>query len=387
MILHMSFDELGRLADQQPDFRALKEKVDKRLSMFAASGIARTAEFASFFDVDEYVIVGIFSDYVTMGVLQRLRVVECAGCGGVFNLMDLKVHSPMDSFCPICGITIARVDASMGYKVTQGALQMTTNSRATGQQGTTHIILLIHGIRTQGVWQELVAEELNVIPGIKALPIGYEFMDAIKFWFPLWTRDASIQKVLGKIRHAMSLHRQADVSVIAHSFGTYAIFRLMQREADLRFKRIILCGSVVSHDAPWAYVQPRIQEEIINDCGTRDIWPVAARAFSWGYGATGTFGFKSPGVYDRFHDMGHGGFFNKEFIEKYWVPFMSEGVKVPSRWTTTRPPSSWPLLLLSSSLFRFVLILIIVLCIWKTSVWLTGSSAIKWLLMKVIAAS
>ena len=136
--------------------------------------------------------------------------------------------------------------------------------------------------------------------------------------------------------------------VIAHSFGTYATFRLLNENADFRLFRVLLCGSIVSDHYPWHFVQPRVEETIVNDCGTRDIWPAAAKSLSWGYGATGTFGFKSPGIRDRFHDIDHGGFFDDDFIKKYWVPFIESGEVVLSPWTSKRPASPYYVRLLAN---------------------------------------
>ena len=43
------------------------------------------------------------------------------------------------------------------------------------------------------------------------------------------------------------MHRDADCSIIAHSFGTFVVARILRDNTDLELDRIIFCGSVVSH--------------------------------------------------------------------------------------------------------------------------------------------
>ncbi len=62
------------------------------------------------------------------------------------------------------------------------------------------------------------------------------------------------------------------------------------------------------------------RDAIINECGIRDHWPVIAKSVSWDYGASGTYGFGSFNVRDRFHPLGHSGYFETDFVRQYWVP-------------------------------------------------------------------
>ena len=69
---------------------------------------------------------------------------------------------------------------------------------------------------------------------------------------------------------------------------------------------------------------------VINDCGIKDPFPVIAEAVLWGYGSSGTFGASQTAVYDRFHDLGHSGFYGEDdFVEKFWVPALEHGDIVP----------------------------------------------------------
>ncbi|MGO8900600.1 MAG: hypothetical protein ACLQU5_19960 [Isosphaeraceae bacterium] len=369
----MFFNESEHLATKNPQLKGLIEKIDEKIAEFDSSALARVADFSRFFRESINRITGIFEGYVTEGVLERVEMVDCINCQTLTLAIEYRAYlSDQKPFpCSCCGedLTAQAPRQCYAYKLTPNASSRTARFRVHSPTPINHVVLLIHGIRTTAEWQEMVAQELNAIPGVKAIPIGYEYLDVVKFWFPVWTRRGAVRKILAKIRHARALYPKVEFSAIAHSFGTYSIFRILHEEADIKFKRIILCGSIVSHDTPWAYLQPRVEEEILNDCGTRDIWPVAARAFSWGYGATGTFGFKSPGIHDRFHDTDHGGFFNEQFIQRFWVPFIAKGEIVPSTWTSKRPCSPGWLSFCSSALFRWMLCAALTGIVWVVWRW------------------
>ena len=127
------------------------------------------------------------------------------------------------------------------------------------------------------------------------------------------------------------------VSVIAHSFGTYVIGAILKSDTKMTLHRLILCGSVLPDKYDWLVHSSQIDkladkdlklQRIVNDCGWRDIWPVFAESITWGYGSAGRFGFQTQNVANRYHPIGHSDFFNAEFIRKYWVPLISQGIVV-----------------------------------------------------------
>ena len=123
--------------------------------------------------------------------------------------------------------------------------------------------------------------------------------------------------------------------VIAHSFGTYAVSRVLHQFQDIALDGLILCGSVVPAEFPWDRVAtqlraPRARDVAINECGTRDVWPPLAQSVTWGYGSTGTYGFGTLDIQDRVHRMPHSGYFEESFVRTFWVPFIKDRVIVQS---------------------------------------------------------
>jgi hypothetical protein len=97
----------------------------------------------------------------------------------------------------------------------------------------------------------------------------------------------------------------------------------------------------------------------VNDCGTRDIWPVFAGWVTTGYGSSGCFGFGHTRVKDRFFDVGHSGFFAESFIEKYWKPYLSTG-QIVGGVLPDRPTAPWWISILTVVKFRWIIVLFLV---------------------------
>jgi hypothetical protein len=61
--------------------------------------------------------------------------------------------------------------------------------------------------------------------------------------------------------------------IIAHSFGTYLVARALELNPELKFDRVIFCGSIVRRDYPWSRIIAAGQVgRVLNDYGDRDMW-------------------------------------------------------------------------------------------------------------------
>lgn len=207
------------------------------------------------------------------------------------------------------------------------------------------IVLLIHGIRTQAEWQERVKRVLGEIDGTVVVPVKYGFFDAVRFWWPYGTRRKILDRVERQLRDAKQVYRNGRISVVAHSFGTYAIGMLLDDKPDLTLHRLVLCGSVLPQDFRWDKIGNQVETRVVNDCALFDIWPVLAKSASWGYGLSGTYGFGGPRVVDRFHAFGHSGFFKPEFPPTFWRPWFEQDELVNGA-EPVRRPYWWSLLTL-----------------------------------------
>lgn len=200
------------------------------------------------------------------------------------------------------------------------------------------VVILIHGIQTDGAWHNLVDKELSELPHTNIHGLGYNFVSALQLASPI--RSTPIKKITQDIRDARAMEPNAQFMVIAHSFGSYILSRILATSPDIKFSRIILCGCIIPTSYPWGlYTKDMGKKSILNDVGTRDFYPVLATFSSIGYGSSGRKGFQTPMVKDRFFNYDHSDFFEPmhNHISTYWKPFISNGEIVESDWDQKKP--------------------------------------------------
>lgn len=215
-----------------------------------------------------------------------------------------------------------------------------TDSKLAGIQDdpSAIVVILIHGIQTDGAWHSLVEKELSTLPHTNVHGLGYNFVSALQLASPV--RSTPIKKVTQDIRDARSMEPNAQFMVIAHSFGSYILSRILATSPDIKFSRIILCGCIIPTSYRWGlYTKEMGKRSILNDIGTRDFYPVLATFSSIGYGSSGRKGFQTPIVKDRFFNYDHSDFFEPQnnHISTYWKPFISNGDIIESEWDQNKP--------------------------------------------------
>lgn len=200
------------------------------------------------------------------------------------------------------------------------------------------IVILVHGIRDFALWQDSIRSTLEDA-GFAVEAINYGRFNLVEFLLPFsYFRNRAVATVWRQIRIVRQNNPQARISVVAHSFGTFVISHLMKENFDIEFYRIVFCGSVVAYDFEFEQIQNRFSPPILNEVGTRDVWPAIADSVTWGYGSAGTYGFRRPLVRDRWHNKArHGYFLDRVFCQRFWVPFLKEGQIIPNAEVPERP--------------------------------------------------
>lgn len=231
------------------------------------------------------------------------------------------------------------------------------------------VLLLVHGIRTQAHWFETVNRVMTAQVPCRVIPIRYGYFDIVRFLLPFGTRRWPIQKLKDELHKTKTKYPNGKISVIAHSFGTYALMHAI-RDPSIELSRVILCGSIVPEDFNIErYFYATENTGVLNDCGVRDLWPVLAKCFAWGYGASGTFGFGTVAIEDRKFPFSHSEFFHQDFVIKYWVPFIKDGSIISSDAEAITSP--W-LSILGSAIvsipIRLILSAAVILCL-SSIVW------------------
>jgi pimeloyl-ACP methyl ester carboxylesterase len=154
----------------------------------------------------------------------------------------------------------------------------------------------------------------------------------VRFLLPIGpSRRTAAETVWKKMKSVFDNPNFDRVSIIAHSFGTWIVGYLLQTK-ELRFHRVIFCGAILDSKFDWETVTRKVDHPhwsdapnayVLNDCGTKDIWPIFAKFATWGYGISGRWGFQNALVRDRFHEVDHSGFFQDGFATRNWVPALT----------------------------------------------------------------
>ena len=204
-----------------------------------------------------------------------------------------------------------------------------------------HVVLLVHGINTRARWVTVIKPTLEAA-GLIAAPAGYDVYGILRFMLPFdWLRRKAIERVRIRINTAIAHHKPDRLSVIAHSFGSFIVARLLASEFNIRWHRLIFCGSVNAQDFPFEQYLDRFTAPIVNEIGTNDVLPALAERVTWGYGSVGSHGFLSAVVEERWHTgLGHSDFLTADFCQQFWVPWLSHGVLTVGS-TNPPPPPLW----------------------------------------------
>jgi hypothetical protein len=234
-----------------------------------------------------------------------------------------------------------------------------------------HVVILIHGIRDRARWQAVMRQTLRE-EGLEAAPTNYGRFDLIRFLVNVrWCRKRAIRQVERQLRIIIANHPGASFSIIAHSFGTFITTEILKENTlGLTVHRIIFCGSVLPYDYKFEDLKTRFDMPILNEVGTKDIWPAVAASITWGYGSAGTYGFNVYQVLDRWHDdADHGSFLSADFCRKYWIPWLLAGEFVYGSQSIERP--KWYFEALSIIPLRY---LVPALLLTPILVWLASTS-------------
>jgi hypothetical protein len=207
------------------------------------------------------------------------------------------------------------------------------------------LVISLHGIRTRGAWQKEVNSDLQR-RGFRHELLDYGFFRACQLLIP-WSRQRQVRWFRREYER-MTADGHELPSIIAHSFGTYIVASAIELYAELRFDRIILCGSIVRRDYDWgAVIESGRVDAVLNDYGGRDFWPrLAERTISDG-GASGARGFSThhPQLYQRYRpQFHHSDYFYALNYRQTWMPFLEGDVpaEVP---VTTKQHRNWRFLL------------------------------------------
>jgi alpha-beta hydrolase superfamily lysophospholipase len=214
----------------------------------------------------------------------------------------------------------------------------TTNFRP--DTTTRHVVFLLHGIRATigDQWQDSMSLALRnelkaahqsdsaIDKTLEIIRPTYGYFSALRFIFPA-QRRANVPLFTDQFTEAKAKYPLADISIIAHSNGTFIVGEGLKKVPAMRFTAVSLAGSVLPVDYPWD--DRKLNGQVLrvrNDVASKD-FPVAVLASGvrgLGQRDVGTGGFDgfngSATKFVGWHNGGHGAAFdggNKASIARF----------------------------------------------------------------------
>ncbi|MHB8837506.1 MAG: hypothetical protein ACYC7F_00980 [Gemmatimonadaceae bacterium] len=223
-------------------------------------------------------------------------------------------------------------------------------------------MLLIHGMKTHGEWQEHLAWQTALIYRATVPVFEHKYgWDIVSPFIGVLQRrrvDALARRLQTLQQDLKRNGREGTCDVIAHSFGTLIVTRLLEdkRYQDIHIGRLVLTASIARTDTPFArFVADGRVERVLNHRGGRDAIVQLAPWFVPHAGNSGRVGFASGECVDDVFEesLTHGGFFGERLISSMndvWVPFLAgrshSGVSCSAlTMTKARDASVWTLVL------------------------------------------
>ncbi|HXH91743.1 MAG TPA: hypothetical protein VNN25_09190 [Thermoanaerobaculia bacterium] len=188
------------------------------------------------------------------------------------------------------------------------------------------LVIAVHGFNTRGPWKNTLSVLLNLeTDGTRFIyaPWDYgQFTVGILNPFARRRKLDDFQVFYNAVLDTYGVQRP-EVCAVAHSFGTYLVCNSMRLFDEIRFDRLILLRSVLPRRFPWTKLAHKCSS-VLSELGGSDGALIFAQ-FVPGLGASGRYGFKTPGEIVREHvnEYGeHSTVFGARYMRESWIPFL-----------------------------------------------------------------
>ncbi|MGE6291645.1 hypothetical protein, partial [Aeromonas media] len=200
--------------------------------------------------------------------------------------------------------------------------------------------LTVHGIRTRGVWQQILQKEIeSKVDTVKFESYKYGYFTIVSFCIP-FLRSVQISRFKKTLEQTLLREEREGrtLYIFCHSFGTYivvkSISKIINEHKTLNVDRIILAGSVLPSTYDFSKILNSSNVNIINECGSQDNVLLLSEALVPNTGMAGRVGFygmNNDRFVNRFFKGGHSHYFDEKsrFIEKNWLSLFTEQNDIP----------------------------------------------------------
>ena len=147
------------------------------------------------------------------------------------------------------------------------------------------IVFVLHGIMSANIveWIADLESRLATKPNVKVINPEYPYVSPLRFALPN-IRKRNIRFFQDLYSNVLAHYPTADFNFIGHSNGTYILGQSLKQIPGMRFENVVLAGSVLPVDYPWAErVQTSQVARIRNDRANKDV-PVGLLCSALRYG-------------------------------------------------------------------------------------------------------
>lgn len=253
----------------------------------------------------------ILNDLVTANVLTRH---DAPFCDEDHDLTDLGEVFPGDS-CPADdNHDVRHIEVRTSFVAPRTPIRMVP------------ALVVVHGMNTKGSWQEHITTALTSTYRYP-VPITIHKYGWIMGGVILpWRQGKFVDDLCVKLKQASPVgNPHGDrPDVIAHSFGTWVLYKALLEDTSICIGHLILCGSVIPPDLDWQQFGDRVGP-VLNHYSTKDLVVPFAPHVIVDSGPSGRIGFNaSPLVSQRREtSFSHSSYFDEYNYENVWSPFLA----------------------------------------------------------------
>ena len=193
------------------------------------------------------------------------------------------------------------------------------------------VLVSIHGLLSRASWNAEIAPIASSQNWVFA-PFLYDDVNTPA----LLINEAKAKQVIERFRkwiYDIQCRYEYNISVIAHSFGTYILARYISGFGEflpIRLNAAIFTGSILSADFDWENHRGVRIGQVLNEIAPNDQWVKHMPKLKWIYsdplyGNSGVVGFKKPCeiVVQMTNDIfDHNNVIKRDVIERHWMPFL-----------------------------------------------------------------
>jgi len=224
-------------------------------------------------------------------------------------------------------------------------------------------VIILHGIRSYAEWADEISDELRK-NGFYVKVVRYGNFPLFKFYFGKFFEKRIITNFYKKYKEISRDYPSLRISIICHSYGSFVVSRALESYNDFNIDKLIIAGGIIPSDFDWKqfHLDSRIFR-VLNECGSKDIWPVLASKFIWwGADASGTFYYYDDDqiVFNIRYPGGHSDLLNLEHCKNVWLPYLLDDNNSPQRQNVS---IEWcPRFIDKLPNFNILIIIILLLC-------------------------